>query len=160
MVNASTPGELYIGGFSMTEISTEAPVFSVNFNSLSVQQNYVTLDYLMFDENFSGSLIPTAIEGEVNPLTQTELSANFPNPFNPETTISFNLKSGEKTELSIYNQKGQLVTTLVDDYLLPGIHNYVWKGVDTNGKKVSSGVYFYRLQAGTYTKTRKMILMK
>ncbi|MBN2829553.1 MAG: T9SS type A sorting domain-containing protein, partial [Candidatus Cloacimonetes bacterium] len=160
MVNASTPGELYIGGFSMSEISTEAPVFALNFNSLSIQQNYVTVDYLMFDENFSGTLVPTAIEGEVNPMIQTELSANFPNPFNPETTISFSLKSAEQTKLSIFNQKGQLVTTLVSDYLQPGTHRYIWNGLDTNGKKVSSGVYLYKLQAGTYTKTRKMILMK
>ncbi len=161
MVNAGTEGELYLGGFSVTELNTNDAVYSIRFNNVGHQEESdVTVDYLMFDEVFTGSLIPTSVEGEVNQINSTVLDSNYPNPFNPETTLSFNLKERSATELKIYNQRGQLVTTLVNDVLNAGQHSYVWKGVDSEGRRVASGVYFYKLHAGPYTRTRKMILMK
>jgi len=160
MANDQNSGVIYLGGFSNNEINTDTPVFSVNFNTIIGNPSEVTVDYMMFDEVFTGALIPTANDGAVNPVVVTELSANYPNPFNPETTISFNLKTSEYATLSIYNQRGQLVGTLVNETLTPGEHSIIWKGKDLNGKSVASGVYFYKLKAGSYTKTRKMILMK
>jgi hypothetical protein len=160
MANDENDGILYLGGFSNNEINTDTPVFSVNFNTIIGNPNEITVDYMMFDEVFTGALIPTANDGAVNPVVVSELSANYPNPFNPETTISFNLKTSEYATLSIYNQRGQLVGTLVNETLTPGEHSIIWKGKDLNGKSVASGVYFYKLKAGSYTKTRKMILMK
>ncbi len=161
MVNSNVDGELYLGGFSVTELQTDEPVFSIRFNNIGQQDiSDVLVDYLLFDEVFTGVLVPTSVEGEVNQVNATTLENNYPNPFNPETTLSFSLKERSATEFKIYNQRGQLVKTLVNDVLEAGPHNFVWKGLDSNGKKVSSGVYFYKLKAGTYTKSKKMILMK
>ena len=93
------------------------------------------------------------------PSIQNELSGNFPNPFNPTTTISFSLTT-EHTELVIYNLKGQKVKQLVNEELAAGAHQVVWDGKDDSGKPVGSGIYFYKLKSGNYTSTKKMILMK
>jgi len=92
----------------------------------------------------------------------TKLNQNYPNPFNPTTTISFSLttEDTENTELVIYNIKGQKVKQLVSDQLSAGQHSVVWNGRDDNGKSVSSGIYFYKMKAEDFEKTRKMILMK
>ncbi|MDP8211075.1 MAG: T9SS type A sorting domain-containing protein, partial [Candidatus Stygibacter australis] len=88
------------------------------------------------------------------------LNGNYPNPFNPETEIMFLLPNNEKINLSVYNLKGQLVRTLVDNYLPGGSHSIIWDGKTNNGEMVSSGVYFYKLSVGETSETRKMILLK
>ncbi len=85
---------------------------------------------------------------------------NYPNPFNPSTTISFDLPKDSEVELSIYNIKGQKVATLLNENKLKGNHSVVWNGKDANNKSVSSGIYFSKLQTGNKTLTRKMILLK
>lgn len=90
-----------------------------------------------------------------------ELKGNFPNPFNPETTIRFetaNLR--DLTRIEIYNLKGQKIKTLISEQLSPGQHSVVWHGTNESGKAVTSGVYLYKMKSGDYQKTRKMILMK
>jgi len=99
-------------------------------------------------------------EDEVIPVVQTALMGNYPNPFNPETTISYSIKSDEQVTIEIYNLKGQKVKTLVNEKAKAGNHKVVWNGSDDNGKSVSSGVYFYRMKSGRYTSSKKMILMK
>ncbi len=91
---------------------------------------------------------------------QTKLLGNYPNPFNPTTTIEFALKKKGAVTLSVYNIKGQKVNTLVNEEYRAGTHSIVWDGSDADDNTVASGIYFYKLQAGSYTKTRKMILMK
>ncbi len=90
----------------------------------------------------------------------TSLEGNYPNPFNPETTIRFGLKQAGKVSVAIYNTRGQLVTTLVSDNLKAGRHSLVWNGKDASGKAVTSGMYLYRMQADGYSQTKKMMLMK
>ena len=90
----------------------------------------------------------------------TGLKGNYPNPFNPDTKISFSLAEPGHVSLEVYNSKGQRVKTLVNDYLNTGDHSVVWNGRDEANRAVSSGIYFYRMQNGTFTSTRKMILMK
>ena len=90
----------------------------------------------------------------------TMLRQNFPNPFNPETTISFNMPKGGFANLSIYNTKGQLVKTLINGMTPVGDHRSVWDGKDSKGSSVASGLYFYKLNANGRTETRKMMLMK
>jgi len=109
-------------------------------------------------------------EGEVSaedmqvlvPIINARLKQNYPNPFNPETTISFELEKDSQTpvSLSIYNAKGQLVTTLVNEPLASGPHCAVWSGEDAAGKIVSSGIYFYQLNVNKQLSTKKMILLK
>jgi flagellar hook assembly protein FlgD len=98
---------------------------------------------------------------------------NYPNPFNPSTTISFNLNADDAKDakIEIYNLKGQKVKTL--PVILSGVegsanhqiiksqnHQIVWNGRDENNKPVGSGVYFYKLKAGKLKKTKKMLLIK
>ena len=93
-------------------------------------------------------------------ISKTELFSNHPNPFNPETIILFALKTEEYVLIEIFNTKGQRINTLVNSFTRAGIHQVVWDGRDENGSPVSSGIYFYRMQAGEYTETRRMVLMK
>ncbi|MEL6822169.1 MAG: FlgD immunoglobulin-like domain containing protein, partial [Calditrichota bacterium] len=88
---------------------------------------------------------------------------NYPNPFNPETTIRFSIPAGigsSSVELSIYNALGQLVRTLVNQPLQPGVYKSIWDGRDDRGHSVASGIYVYRLSGDAFNTTRKMILMK
>lgn len=88
------------------------------------------------------------------------LRQNFPNPFNPATTVEFALPQANPVKLRVYNVGGQLVRTLVDDYLETGFYSYRWDSRNDHGQKVASGVYFYRLEAGPYGQTRRMLLLK
>ena len=99
-----------------------------------------------------GNLMATKLE--LIP-TQFALHQNYPNPFNPETKISFDLPQDVEVSLTIYNISGQKVVELVKGQLKAGHHTVSWDGAG-----VSSGVYFYRLSAGSFTATRKMVLMK
>jgi hypothetical protein len=101
-----------------------------------------------------------ANEDEVVPVSATALLGNYPNPFNPETSISYSVKQDAPVTLEIYNLKGQKVRTLVDGNVKAGSYKITWKGDDDNGRPVSSGVYFYKMMSGKYTASRKMILMK
>ena len=92
--------------------------------------------------------------------TVFELSQNYPNPFNPTTTLKFALPEAAKTTLMIYNVTGQLVKTVVDNNLEAGYYNMIWDATNNNGQRVSSGVYFYRINAGSFKEVKKMILMK
>lgn len=84
----------------------------------------------------------------------------YPNPFNPETTISFNIPKPGKVNLSIYNIKGQLVKTLLDEETSAGTHSLVWNGKDERGKSVASGIYFSKIKTDADIQTKKMLLMK
>lgn len=98
-------------------------------------------------------------DAPIIPVT-TALSQNYPNPFNPATKIDFSLGMDVHTTLEVYNIRGQLVKTLVDEPLSQGNHSVIWNGVNTGGRQVGSGVYFYRLQVGEETLHRRMMLIK
>ncbi|MFC1898283.1 T9SS type A sorting domain-containing protein [Candidatus Cloacimonadota bacterium] len=86
--------------------------------------------------------------------------SNYPNPFNPETTISFNILEQGKVELAIYNIKGQRIKTLLNNRLDQGRHEVTWNGEDDRNAQVGSGVYFYNLKTKNQTIVKKMILLK
>jgi fibronectin type 3 domain-containing protein len=91
----------------------------------------------------------------------TALQANFPNPFNPQTTINFSTSTDtHKTTINIYNVKGQKVYTLVDEILPAGAHHLSWNGINDQQQQVTSGLYFYSMQNGSFSAIRKMILLK
>ena len=96
-----------------------------------------------------------------------ELNQNYPNPFNPTTTISYTVRptrnddgSPQRTELNVYNILGQHVRTLVDKVQIPGSYEIEWDGNNAGGRRVASGVYFYRLTLGGESATKKMLLVK
>ena len=99
---------------------------------------------------------------EINSITSAyQLNQNFPNPFNPSTTISYVLPKKEQVSLKVYNVFGQEVTTLLDHVMIiPGVQKVIWEGTDKNGDKVASGIYFYLLKTDTYSMTKKMILIR
>jgi len=99
-------------------------------------------------------------EGEETVLIVTGLSGNFPNPFNPETTIRFGMAEAGNVNISIYNIRGQRVNTLVNGHLDRGNHSITWNGTSDDGRSLSSGVYFYLMRTDNYTESRRMILLK
>ena len=94
------------------------------------------------------------------PAVITELLGNYPNPFNPSTTIRFSLSENSPVQIDIYNQKGQLVKNLVDQVKASGAHSIAFDGSDNSGRAISSGLYYYKMTAGKFSSTRKMVLMK
>ena len=88
------------------------------------------------------------------------LHSNYPNPFNPTTTISYSLKENLHTKLVIYNTLGQEVRRLVDSTNNAGVHMVQWNGRNNNGQKVSSGLYFYKINAGSFVQTKRMMLLE
>ncbi|MCJ7457935.1 MAG: T9SS type A sorting domain-containing protein, partial [candidate division Zixibacteria bacterium] len=109
-------------------------------------------------DNFSRPLKTTVVNRAIP--TAYALNANYPNPFNPTTNISFALPIDSKVSLKIYNIAGQLVRTLVNETMVAGTHTVTWDGINSNGEKVASGIYFYKLNAGDYSKTMKMVMTK
>jgi hypothetical protein len=151
------------GPFEVVQESVETS-FS---ESRELEGNYYYYVTTMYG-SFEGSPSPTLLLGnpyvdnqdEVVPGLKTALNANYPNPFNPTTTISFELAESGNTNLKIYNTKGQLVRQLLNSEMSAGTHHLVWDGRDSSGRPVSSGLYLYRLNSKNYSKTRKMMLMK
>jgi hypothetical protein len=89
------------------------------------------------------------------------LAANYPNPFNPQTTLRYELPEAAAVRLEVFNAAGQRVRILVDGDRAAGRHAAAWDATDEGGRKLAAGVYFYRLQAGSeFVRTRKMILVK
>lgn len=90
----------------------------------------------------------------------TFLQGNNPNPFTSGTAITYTLKEKTPVKVEIYNLKGQEVITLINDTQSKGKHNIYWNGTDNQGKSVTGGIYFYKMRAGKFSSTRKMILLK
>lgn len=112
---------------------------------------------------FSFSTMATGIQSERLPVTGTfQLLPNYPNPFNPETTIPFEIGGFNPVpaRLSVYDVLGQRVAAPLDEVLQPGVYHVTWDGKDKFRAPVSSGLYFYELSAGNFRMLGKMILLK
>ncbi|NQV18707.1 MAG: M28 family peptidase [Armatimonadetes bacterium] len=135
----------------------ENPFVQIRFRFYS--DTYITWDGMYIDD-FEIDVENIVTAGD--PIVKNESICNYPNPFNPSTEIRFQVSdfSGEKVVLEIFNLKGQKVKTLINGQLSAGQHSFVWNGKDDSIKSVSSGVYFYKLKAGSFEQTKKMILMK
>ena len=105
--------------------------------------------------------LPTDLENKlINMPKKFALFQNFPNPFNPMTSISYQLAALDHVELRVYNQLGQAVRTLVSEKQSAGDHQVQWDGLDNSGKLVSSGVYLYALKVKSFFQVRKMVLLR
>ncbi len=89
-----------------------------------------------------------------------DLKANYPNPFNPTTTIAFDLPEATDVRLEVYDMMGRRVATLVNGNMSAGRYEAVWNARADNGAAVASGVYIYRLRAGSFESVKQMVLMK
>jgi hypothetical protein len=101
----------------------------------------------------------TAVDTPGTPLV-SYLTQNYPNPFNPVTTIRFGLSDPVFVSLRIYDAAGRTVRELVNGKREAGVFNETWDGMDNNGRESASGVYFYKLVAGNFSETRKMVLLR
>lgn len=117
-------------------------------------------------ETFTGSYGKYSIElpGETVSVGHEEpvsfsLGQNFPNPFNPTTTIPFSVSEAGYINLSIYNILGQKIRILVNSYFSPGVHTVIWNGLAESGSEVSAGIYFYRIAQADQVQTKKMLLL-
>ncbi len=143
--------------------------FVVLTTTSAITDSFVTFDvqsglYLTIKKNANnvtifvdsvGTISSLENETDVKAVTSYELSQNYPNPFNPTTTIQFALPQAAFVMLEVFNIVGERVDVLVSQELNSGKYNYEW-----NGLTLTSGVYFYRLRAGSFVETRKMILLK
>ena len=111
----------------------------------------------------SNEVIVTGTDNLLIPV-RTELTGNYPNPFNPVTTIKFALNKTSDVSIKIYNIKGAVVRTLVDGEMKAAYHEVIWDSKDNTGKQAGSGLYLYKMvsegNSGRYTSTKKMILLK
>jgi len=127
-----------------------------DFSSLRLE------DVLLVDKDARKIPLGTVgkIEEEIQLPKTYSLSQNYPNPFNPITEIRFSLPQPENVSLEIYNIKGQKVITLLEKEMQAGTHTINWDGKNYNGEEVASGVYFYRIKAGEFSETKKMLLLR
>ena len=102
------------------------------------------------------------VSNQESPVPQltTALNANYPNPFNPSTSIAFSLAESARVKLNIYNLKGQKVKSLLSSDMASGTHSITWNGDDDSGRGVSSGIYLIRMDTPRQSFTRKAMLMK
>jgi len=140
-----------IGVYSVTAHATN--FVSQTVNDVSVNANQSTTVNFQLTPGSAG-------DDPLQPVLATVLNGNFPNPFNPETTLSFDLKDPGRVVLDIYNLKGQLVRRLLNAELPTGRHRIIWDGTDDSGQKAGSGVYYYRMSCPGYQQTKKMLLME
>ncbi|NQU67232.1 MAG: T9SS type A sorting domain-containing protein [Candidatus Marinimicrobia bacterium] len=101
-----------------------------------------------------------SIEKSVAPIDEFRLSSNYPNPFNPQTTINYDLPRPERITLSIFDIEGRLITVLLDNNMPAGSHMIIWDGTNDSGYQLSTGVYFCQMKAGFEVQTIKMLLTK
>jgi hypothetical protein len=132
---------------------------SAYYETFSWDESDHTYAAILYVNYTPGTAVP---DEESLPLNPTEflLDQNYPNPFNLETNIIYGLPMGSKVKLTIYNLLGQRVRTLVDGYQTPGYKSLDWDATDDKGNVVASGIYFYRIQAGEFTQTRKITLLR
>lgn len=163
----------YIDSLTITENDTISFVIHDYQNSRSFNKFE---NYRVYDSNYESYV--TKITRDINdsvvffdltskedqgnnvlPIT-TEIKSIYPNPFNPETTIEFNLKEGTDVNIKVYNLKGQLVKSVVNGKHEAGNHKVIWNGTNSNEQRVASGIYFCRMETKNKTVIKKMILMK
>ncbi len=133
--------------------ATQGPGYVWHCHILEHEENDMMRPYEVVEPP-SAKAAPKAVP------TRFALNQNYPNPFNPETNISFYIPEKSEVNLTVYNILGQKVRTLVDGPLESGPHTVTWNGKNESGSMVASGIYFYKLNAGDNTVTKKMSMLK
>ncbi len=139
-------------------LSSSFPVFSTVITTPGIHHYHCIPHQSLGMVGTITASMPTAVNDRKVDLSSFNLYQNYPNPFNPSTVISYSIASAGQVHLKIYNSLGQQVAELVNEYQSAGAHSIVFNSTSLHG--FSSGVYFYRLEAGKVSKTRKMLLIK
>jgi len=166
LVSISSPMEISTitnnsGSFALYGVPGENN-YTVSFRYEELEVVNVDITTSVDDYTFAEPIVMggvSEVDDTLKPIT-TALHTNYPNPFNPSTIISFDMHREGRVNIDIYNIKGQKVKALVNDVYHAGVHKVVWDGLSDNGKPVSSGVYFYRMQTEGFVGVKKMLLMK
>lgn len=112
------------------------------------------------DTIFVGNTVHVDAPATVGIPKEYSVSQNYPNPFNPSTRIKYTLPAPGRVSIKVYNLLGQEVASLFDEEQIGGSHTVEWNGTATGGNNVSSGVYFYRLEADGFVQTKKLMLLR
>ena len=163
---ASSPG--FIESDPANDIWTGGPLTTVEFTLAQDDPNLTSASYFAIASSVCPKETDGSFETDFDPFVhfpvevpaKHELAQNFPNPFNPTTTISFALPEASTVRVTVHDALGREVRTLVDDVLGAGHHTAAWDGRDAAGSAAASGVYLYRIEAGDFVDVRQMILMK
>lgn len=144
--------------------SGEEVEITIEFAPENAGNHEATLSFNTNDsdnEEVEMTLVGTATKTvDINVPTSFELNQNYPNPFNPSTTVKYQVPENAKVNMIVYNMTGQKIATLTNEFQAAGYHNVVWNGTNDFGQAVASGVYFLRMQAGSYAKTISMTFTK
>jgi hypothetical protein len=136
-------------------MNARPPTVRLDFSPIGSNQTQMLENMAAAATKYTEVFTPNSItDTEVAPQ-QFELAQNYPNPFNPTTAIRFTLPVAEQVQLTVFNMLGQNVATLVNDHLAAGSYEF-----EFDAASLPSGVYFYSLQAGNFSMTKKMILLK
>jgi hypothetical protein len=152
------------GGYSFDGLPSGRIHISGDLEGFQTSQSFVTVNSGILD--LSGVDIVLAPASVTSVSTGAEvprtfaLDQNYPNPFNPSTQIAYTIPAAGVVSLMIFNVIGQVVATLVDGPGTPGKYVVTWNSRDDRGVQAPSGVYFYRLQVGSFTAVRKLMLLK
>ncbi|MFC1553386.1 FlgD immunoglobulin-like domain containing protein [candidate division KSB1 bacterium] len=131
---------------------------SIDATTLYFTDNYYGTEYSFTFTNLTTNIIDDFSENMIP--KQFSLKQNFPNPFNPTTTIQIQIPISSYVTLRIYNSAGSLVKSLISDNLSSGNYKYIWNGKNEIGMQVSSGIYLYQLKAGSFSDIKRMIFIK
>jgi len=129
----------------------------LSYEFVILEENGVQCQVAIDDIYWDGGT--TDVTDETLPPPEFKLG-NYPNPFNPNTTISFNLKSASQVSLDVYNIQGQRIRSLVNGWIPAGDHTRAWDGKDGSGKVMPSGVYFLRLNTEHGSGLKKCLMLK
>jgi hypothetical protein len=161
-VYRGTSGSFVPGPGNRVATPTEPGYFDSGWRWSSGYYYKVSAIDIHGNESLWAVLNPDAVTGGDTPKAPaaTYLAQNYPNPFNPSTRITFGLKEPAAVSLRIYDAAGRLVRVLVEGTRPAGIYSELWDGMDNGRRAVASGLYFYRLDAGSFSQTRKMVLLR
>jgi hypothetical protein len=139
---------------------------TVTINTEGLEPGSYAVDLVVRQMATGALVVPVRLEvsNELSGSPQlphvTTLEQNHPNPFNPQTEIRFAVKEDGPVKLRIYNAQGRLVRTLVDEVFTRGEHQVLWRGLDDDGRRLSSGMYLYRMETQSGVEVRKMLMVK
>jgi hypothetical protein len=141
-----------LGSVNAAGNSTNPVQYSFVDNNILSSIYYYRLKQIDFDGSFSYSNV---VEINADLPTEFKLSQNYPNPFNPTTKISYSVPFDSKVTISVYSVTGELIAELLSDFVSAGVYS-----VDFDGSNLASGMYIYRMTAGNFIQTNKMMLLK
>ena len=165
----------YLQSFKILDITTgnivferKSPNYSYSYPALfdlngdGLLECIVAKNEYPYQNKYYYEVYNTGITGvkSLEPPAKFSLAQNFPNPFNPETKISFTLNERQNVSIKIYNIQGELIKTLAATEIQPGEHEIVWNGQNELGQLQPTGIYFYEMRGGSFTQAKKMMLLR